>query len=86
MIKCFAIHLRRSPTRRCVARRAIRPEHSNVRLRFGVTRLTLSRHALRIHIGFVALGAGHGFVFAVQRKLHLSVIEAAHLIHAVVAG
>ncbi len=86
MIKRFAIHLRRSPTIARVAPRAIRPEHSAVRFRFGVTRLALSRHALRIHIGFVALGARHGFVFAVQRKLHLSVIEAAHLIHAVVAG
>ena len=69
-----------------MARRAIRPEHSAVRLRFSVARLTLSRHTLRIHVGFVALGAGHGFVFAVKRKLHLSVIEAAHLVRAVVTG
>lgn len=86
MIKRFAIHLRRSPTRRRVARRAICSKHSSVRFRFNMTRLTLSRHALRIHVCFVALSARHRFVLAVQDKLYLGMIEDPHLIHAIVAG
>ena len=86
MIKHFAIHLRRSPTVGSMARRAIRPEHSGVRFRFGMARLALRRHALRVHVGFMALGAGHSFMFAVQVKLHFRVIKTAHLVHAVVAG
>ncbi len=86
MIKRLAIHLRRSPARRCVARRTICSKHSDVQLRFSVTRLALSSRALRIHIRFVALGASHRFVLAIQYKLQLGMIEASHFIHAVVAG